>query len=271
MPQKGKSNLKKSILIISTFLIFAVFLKIFFINIFKVTSSSMEPTLVEGDIIYVNKMIYGYRLLKLLDYIIKQDKEYIRINGWGNVRKGDIIVFNHPDYSKYIDSSLSIYGVCYVKRCLGLPGETIQISDTNYSRKGIRYIPPKEKIFPHDSTLNWTLTDYGPIYVPTKGKSINLNKSNINWYKKFIRYENPRSKRKDGLLFVNGDSLVSYTFKKDYYFVLGDNFYNSVDSRYWGFLPFDNIIGKATVVIVSIDHNSNRIIKIRWNRLLKVL
>jgi len=127
----------------------------------------------------------------------------------------------------------------------------------------------KLDLFPFDSALNWTLDNYGPIYVPKKGENIKLNTETLKWYKYIISYENPQYSIIDSTLISEAKPLLNYTFKHNYYFMIGDNFYFSNDSRHWGFIQDDNIIGKVIFVIFSINTEEKGIKKIRWNRILK--
>ena len=124
-------------------------------------------------------------------------------------------------------------------------------------------------LFPYDTSLNWTLDNYGPIYVPKKGENIKLNTETLEWYKYIIFFENPQYSIVDSTLISVDKPLLNYTFKHNYYFMIGDNFYFSNDSRHWGFIRDENIIGKVTIVLFSIDTEEKGIKKIRWNRIFK--
>jgi signal peptidase I len=121
-------------------------------------------------------------------------------------------------------------------------------------------------LFPHDSSLDWSLDDYGPLYDPAKRAVMELTKKNVLLYKDILRYENSNCQIKDSLLFIDSKIVLRYTFKHNYYFMLGDDFYNSNDSRYWGFVPDDNIIGKVVIVLFSYGEEG-----FRWKRILKLI
>jgi len=231
----------------------------------------MEPALLPGDIILVSKMSYGARLLNPIKFFLKKKVEYVRTIGWNHIKKGDEFVFNHPDYNSFSDSFPNIYGTCLVKRCFALPGDSVIIKNgeiINGKTFEGRMVEAKhkKKVFPYDSTLNWSVGDYGPLYVPAKGHTMNLTKHTVFWYKDILRYENPNSRIKDSPLVIDDKTILHYTFKHNYYFMLGDNFYNSNDSRYWGFVPDENIVGKAVIILFSYGEEG-----FRWNRILKII
>ena len=129
---------------------------------------------------------------------------------------------------------------------------------------------PIANIFPNDfAHYHWNVDNFGPIYLPKRGTTVPLNDSIYPQYDRAIRvYENNSVERKNGKFFVNGAEATSYTFKMDYYWLMGDNRHNSQDSRYWGFVPEDHIVGKAWFIWMSLDNNATSVFdKIRWGRL----
>jgi len=143
---------------------------------------------------------------------------------------------------------------------------------------GLKFILSKERrtyptdfvdpaLFPVDPKFAWNLDNFGPIWVPKKGVTINLSLNNLPLYKRIIAvYEENDLKIKDGAIYINGAPASTYTFKMDYYWMMGDNRYNSADSRYWGFVPEDHVVGKASFVWLSLDKNKSFLSKIRWDR-----
>ena len=226
----------------------------------------------------------------------------------------------------------------YVKRCVGLPGDTIQIikgdlyvngkiiqenttQQTSYyvttdgtsinpkaferlgiSRtdqamvsKNVYYLPctrssaaaiskftnvtgvapatsrPGEfsfSIFPYDKNLAWNEDNFGPLWIPSKGSTVGLDSSNLKLYERIIDvYEDNDLKAEGSVILINGEPVSSYTFKMDYYFMMGDNRHNSADSRYWGFVPEDHVVGKPKFIWLSIDKEAQGIKKIRLRRM----
>ena len=130
-----------------------------------------------------------------------------------------------------------------------------------------------EAIFPHDTTsFKWNRDWFGPLQIPAKGWTVNLDAKNVKLYQEAIqKYEGNEGITIDGdKILQNGKVLNSYTFKQDYYFMMGDNRHNSADSRTWGFVPADHIVGKAVFVWMSLDPNKGLFSgKIRWNRIFR--
>ena len=127
-------------------------------------------------------------------------------------------------------------------------------------------------LYPLNAVTNWTRDNYGPIWIPAKGKSINLDMNNIAVYERPIRvYENNELKIKNNQIYINGRLAKSYTFKMDYYWMMGDNRHNSADSRYWGFVPEDHIVGKPIFIWWSSDPDHKGLGGIRWNRLFNMV
>ena len=127
-------------------------------------------------------------------------------------------------------------------------------------------------LYPLNAVTGWTRDNYGPIWIPKKGKSIRLTMDNIAVYERPIRiYEGNDLQVKNGRIYINGKQANSYTFKMDYYWMMGDNRHNSADSRYWGFVPEDHIVGKPIFIWWSSDPDRKGFAGIRWNRLFRLV
>ena len=125
-------------------------------------------------------------------------------------------------------------------------------------------------IFPFAENYRWTRDNFGPLWIPQKDAEVELTVANLPLYERIITaYEGNSLQVKDGAIYINGEETQSYTFKQDYYFMMGDNRHNSLDSRYWGFVPEDHIVGKPALIWLSIDGNKKFPNNIRWRRFFK--
>ena len=125
-------------------------------------------------------------------------------------------------------------------------------------------------IFPFSPDYKWTRDNFGPLWIPRKGSTVQLTKENLPLYERIIAvYEGNDLKVTGDKIFINGEEAQSYTFQQDYYFMMGDNRHNSLDSRYWGFVPEDHIVGKPALIWLSIDGNKKFPNNIRWRRFFK--
>jgi signal peptidase I len=128
-------------------------------------------------------------------------------------------------------------------------------------------------IFPFDSNYRWNVDNYGPIVVPKKGVTVRIDATNIMLYRRIIKvFEGNELDERNGKIFINGKESVSYTFRMNYFWMMGDNRHNSADSRYWGFVPEDHVVGKAVFVWFSMDPNKTLFDgKIRFKQLLRIV
>jgi signal peptidase I len=243
----------------------------------------MSPSLLPGDFILVNKWSYGARIFTGLDFG-RYDPSMIRLPGTGNIKRNDVVVFNFP-YRKGRDTIRMNLDRLFVKRCIGLPGDSLSIRNGYYHISGLSahtgYLPGQEELslyrggfapavyrtFPKDSLLNWNILDFGPLYIPCAGDILQLTPMNYLLYKKQIMYETGSSVTMiDSMVYVDDVPLRHYIFINNWYFMAGDYALNSQDSRYIGLIPENYIIGKASVVLSSNDPGSG---KKRWKRIFK--
>ncbi len=254
-----------------------VTLRIFLFASFSIPSASMAPTLLPGDHIIVNKMIPGPRFDWLTRALSKNKKSTFR--GWGvrSILRKDVLVFNAPYHtSDNIEKNLNVY---YIKRCAGIPGDTLYIKNGIYVLKNeqqsssisLPFTGHVDEFFQPEmfKAFGWTLTKFGPLYIPKKLDTIPINLINIYVYKRLIEYEtNKKITIDENKVYLDGHPFNEYIFKQNYYFVIGDDAVDSNDSRYWGLLPEDHIVGRASFIWKSVDPQSHQL---RLNRTLKYI
>ncbi|MEI6638626.1 MAG: signal peptidase I [Chlorobium sp.] len=263
-PEKKHSREWFEALIIAA--IFATVLRVFVVESYRIPTGSMERTLLAGDFLFVNKYVYGPKV----------PFTEIRLPGVDKVERGDIIVFKFPK-----DRSLN-----YIKRCVAISGDTLQIHDQQLTinRKQVT-LPPYAQfigqrapagegdymIFPQFSNFN--KDNYGPIRIPRQGDIIRLDATTFPLYSSLVADEGHEVSIQGREVFVDGSPVRQYTVKENYYFAMGDNRDNSLDSRFWGFLPEKDLVGQALMVYWSWDPDLSlltdpvaKLASIRWNR-----
>jgi signal peptidase I len=221
-------------------LLLVIGLRLLVFDIYQVPSASMTPTIEPGNYLLVSKAL--------------PEVQARIMNKQNPVCKGEIWVFYKPEYHRIKGSGKNFKGLEFVKRCVGLPGDSITIckpsfeSLTGYA-SSLKQPDYSRQVFPHNDKLRWTLTKFGPLLVPKKNTRIPLNERNVILYRDIISLEGHTVQFKDGKALLNDIEVSSYSFKSDYFFMMGDNFYDSEDSRLWGLVPESNLIGKVMLVL----------------------
>lgn len=319
------TSLKEWIKALFIALLVVLFIRSFCFELTVINTPSMEKSIITGDFIIINKFSYGPRFPKTVLSVPFVNQRwfsdlfslpYFRLFGTPDVERNDVVVFNYP-----IEDNFPVdHRTYFVKRCMAIPGDTIEIqqglvrvngveeavsdniqhnyfiksekdldeefmdtyqiteggeisqnndfsftlnqstADTLKSKNYITAIKKRmedsntwdEFVFPFNSQYKWNVDHFGPLKIPAKGDVITLDSSTICLYERIIRvYENNLLELKNDSVFINGEYASNYTIKQNYYFMMGDNRHNSQDSRHWGFVPEDHIIGKATRVFYS--------------------
>ncbi len=275
---KPKSKTREFIEAVLIALFAALILRQFVIASYKVPTGSMENTVLIGDFMFVNKFVYGAKTPEWIG--IPFTRAGFEIPGFRfpvitEPEPYDIIVFKYP-----VDPHLD-----YIKRCIAVGGQTVEIIDKRvyvdnqpFPRPPhMRFIDPR--VLSHENhsfgvfaPILGSRDNFGPLYAPKKGDRISLDEKNFLIYKSTIEQhgKNGSLEWRNHQAFLNGVAIDEYEFQQDYYFAMGDNRDNSLDSRAWGFVPHENIVG--TPLIIWLSWNSRipayRFLdKIRWNRL----
>ncbi|MGE5436839.1 MAG: signal peptidase I [Syntrophothermus sp.] len=268
----------------------AFFIITFIIQNTRIPTGSMEDTILVGDFVLVNKFIYGSSSPKYIPFT-QVEIPYFTLPALREPKPKDIVVFEYPgDRDQLKASELNVN---YVKRLIGMPGDVIQIIDKVVYVNGKQFwVPPhiqyrkpytvpkgipEPRIFPKG--MIWNEDNYGPLKVPKKGETIELNVNNIDQWEIIIDREYGKKVVDvvNNQVTIEGKPVTSYTFKKDYYFMMGDNRDDSLDSRFWGFVPRDMVVGQAFITLFSWDRDIpfTQIFKllasVRLDRVLKLL
>jgi signal peptidase I len=352
-PKKAKTKSKEWFDAILFAVIAATLIRWLFLEAFTIPTPSMEKSLLVGDFLFVSKVNYGARTPKtplqvplthqkiwgtnIPSYLTWIQLPQYRLPGLSEVKRNDVVVFNYPVEFEYPTDLKTNY----IKRCIAIAGDTIQVKDMqvyvngtaaeNPPKAQYRYFAitseplaktfrkmgitefqsiqngfflwttpdiaeklkqnsdikqvilskrpandPEPRIFPNASKFPWNEDNFGPLWVPKKGATIKLDSNNLLIYGSVIaNYENNDEIEyidKDNKLMISGKPATEYTFKQDYYFMMGDNRHNSYDSRFWGFVPSDHVVGKALFIWLSVDPDPEKWYKkIRWERLFNVI
>ncbi|BDD04317.1 signal peptidase I [Aureibacter tunicatorum] len=351
--KKKKSPAKEWLDAIVFAVIAATLIRWLFFEAYVIPTPSMERTLLVGDYLFVSKFHYGARTTstplqvplthqKVWGTEIPSYLEWIkipsfRLPGISEVKRNDVVVFNYPVEFQYPNDLKTNY----IKRCVAVPGDTLQIKnrivfingEKQNSPAGVQYryilrttnelndrtlrkfkisdfveinlntylvhINPdiakvlegqdfvKElvlyertkgvaegDIFPNETVFPWNADWYGPLMIPGKGITVDLtNPDNVVKYAFTIEHYEGHDdvSVKDKKLYIAGEPQDKYTFKQDYYFMMGDNRDNSLDSRFWGFVPADHVVGKASFIWMSRDAYAGGFDAIRWSRIFNAI
>jgi signal peptidase I len=255
----------------------------------KVPTGSMEKTILIGDFMFVNKLAYDFSTPRNIPYT-NIELPYLTFASFAEPELNEIVVFEFPgNRDELKPEEISNY----VKRCVGTPGDIIEIKNRVLFVNGKEFPIPKNinymkslsdpiglespDIFPKSS--HWNSDNYGPLKIPSAGDEIVLSVDNIDQWETIIDRE--FGKKAIGIenskIFLNGVETEKYVVKKDYYFFIGDNRDNSFDSRHWGFVPREKIIGKPLITFWSWDSDipiTNPIAllgSIRFDRIAKLV
>jgi len=303
MPIKNTNILEKLFFTAIAAWVAYLFVTAFCFTSFKVPSGSMLPTIQPGDWIGVDKTGYGSA--------VRMFGKDMNAPAFRDIKRGDIIVFHFPEgdtvlvnnpvsnyyelkrRKDYVVSNFKetdkawlplSYRLVYVKRCVGLPGDSLKlVNGVVYvnnlkTNNGYEKVGPIKRIeqrlatctFYKDSTVRGPMNNYGPVFVPGNGDTLYLDRDAMQRYGRLIEvYENNNLIIRNDSVFINGKYSTRYVCRQNYYFMLGDNRENSIDSRAWGFVPENHIIGRAFLIVWSSNPVQTGWESIRWNRILK--
>jgi len=276
--EKVKAFFKEFAIVFGAFLV----LNSFVLASFEVPTGSMENEIMTGDFLLVNKFVFGGTTPKTIPFTSKQIPSF-KLPALWNVDRGDVIVFIFPGTR---DEAAPADFAYYLKRCIAIAGDTLQVINR------VVYINGKQAPIPDNMKFNTTLIkpagypdprifpdgapfnedNYGPIVIPKKGDIITINPSTFPAWRIFIRREGHVADLLGDKVLIDGKEQSSYTVERDYVFGMGDNRDNSLDSRFWGFIPKESVIGTPLIVYWSWDPDlslfdvGNKISSIRMSR-----
>ncbi len=265
-------------------IIFGAFLLLnsFVLASFEVPTGSMENEIMAGDFLLVNKFVFGGTTPRTIPFTNVRIPAFKLPSLW-HVDRGDVIVFIFPGMRDEVEAPEFAY---YLKRCIAVAGDTLQIINrvvyVNHKPfpvpRNVKFnstlIKPREyvdsRIFPKGAPFNED--NYGPIVIPKKGDVIQLTPATYDRWDTFIRREGHTISENGEKIMVDGREVTSYTVGRDYLFGMGDNRDNSLDSRFWGFIPAESVVGTPLIVYWSWDPERpifdlvNKIASVRWDR-----
>ena len=238
---------------------------------FTIPTSSMYPTLKPGNKVVVNKLLMGARIYTNFDFDTKgQELESFRMKGLRTVQHNDIVVFNIPIHDDKISFIIN-NNMC--KRVVAIPGDSLSIIDSYYRNNNYKdtlglgsmqkkLIQTSDSMIsrwgitldahPFDKNIGWKIKQFGPMYIPRKDDIINLTPDEAVIYRRILEWELGKKitwDRQKNVVYANGKTIKRHIFKHNYYFCAGDNVLDSDDSRYWGLVPEEYIIGIVAKII----------------------
>lgn len=259
---------------------------------FVVPTGSMENTVLAGDFLFVNKFKYGPSTPQIIPFF-DIPLPYYKLPGFWEPEKGDIIVFVYPGNKDEMESEQFTY---YLKRCVGTAGDSLEVRNNVVYTNGVKEDFPEtgNRLEANYTTAafpdgRWTHSEYGPIYIPGEGDTLELNGDNYSQYEMLIRREGHTIARSGNSFVIDGQQTNRYVVERDYCWGMGDNRDNSADSRFFGYVPVENVVGSPMMIYWSwlpdedhdnpvYDHNSgqmrykrntfgDKISNIRWERI----
>ena len=265
-------------------IVFGAFLILnsFVLASFEVPTGSMENEIMTGDFLLVNKFIFGGTTPRTIPFTNTKIPSF-KLPALWNVERGDIIVFVFPGMRDEVEPSEFAY---YLKRCVAVAGDTLRVVDRVVYVNGQPAPIPRNvkfnssitkppdyadpRIFPKRSPFNED--NYGPIVIPKAGEVVALNPGNFERWDTFIKREGHSAEMQNGKILIDGKAAESYTVSRNYVFGMGDNRDNSLDSRFWGFIPVESVVGTPLIVYWSWDPDINlfdigrKLSTVRFNR-----
>ncbi len=269
-------------------LLAALVLRAFVVQAFRIPTGSMKDTLLVGDFLLVNKFVYGVRTPDSIPFVDAQIP-FFRLPAFKQPHNGDVVVFKYPK-----DETLD-----YIKRCIGVAGQTIEIKDNEVFVDGMiegekvslgQNWDPEEARYVELTRVttrfgkSYTIRHYAdandpyhlpPVKIPEAGMLIKVNQTTMAQYGDLIKsYEGVNASVRGDKLYIDGRSVSDYEFRHSYYFMMGDNRDNSSDSRVWGMLPDENVVGEALLIYFSWNKASdfwNLLESIRWGRVANLI
>lgn len=281
--EKKSDKFTKTVIEIAGTLIVVFFIQSFFIQGYSTPTGSMFNTILIGDKMFFNQFLYGGSTPRNIP-LTGIKLPFIQLPAIREPQRNDIVNFDFPGQR---DEIVPTENIQYLKRIVGQPGDTVSVINRILYVNGTAFPVPEAAVFTgpivqkevvdprtFPKGMGWNEDNYGPLYIPKQGDEIEINAKNYEHWDVFIKREghNP-ALNKNGVLTIDGKQTDKYTVERNYYFMMGDNRNNSLDSRFWGFVPRENIVGKALITYWSWNSEIpfadfvNLFGSIRWDRI----